>query len=215
MVFFSFFLVKNACSCFQNPQEQKKVYKYHRQKNCSKIYFNENKKRDIFKINYKYLIWFFFSEMDPIFRNDTQLKKECKKLINEILPSLNICGNCNCFKCQYCSKFSVSCSFCISSRSRICVEFSKTKDTLINSNNAYVSIFITDFLIDYFRISDISKEFFKLEIDERLHEKNPLILNNEKNKSTINYKKEKESKKIVFQFKGKKRQWHKKNICKY
>ena len=83
--------------------------------------------------------------MDPIFRNNSELKREYKKLLNEILPSLNTCGNCNCFKCEYCSKFSVNCNLCISSRCRIYVKFNKTKDTLINSNNADVSVYITNF----------------------------------------------------------------------
>ena len=39
---------------------------------------------------------FFFLEMDPIFQNNGELKRGYKKLLNEILPSLNTCGNCNC-----------------------------------------------------------------------------------------------------------------------
>ena len=34
--------------------------------------------------------------MDPIFQNDGELKRGYKKLLNEILPSLNTCGNRNC-----------------------------------------------------------------------------------------------------------------------
>lgn len=40
--------------------------------------------------------------MDPIFKNNKELKREYQNLCKNILPSLNTCGNCNKFKCDYC-----------------------------------------------------------------------------------------------------------------
>ena len=107
--------------------------------------------------------WRFFSflalKMDPIFK-DVTLKKEYENLHKNILPKLNNCGNCNIFKCEYCKKFSLNCQRCISKKCKYCHEFNKSKDILLNSSNLQISWYISNFLIDYFSLSDFSNQFF-------------------------------------------------------
>ena len=47
--------------------------------------------------------------MDPIFKNNTDLKIEYRKMVND-LPLLNDCGYCEKLKGRYCLNFSVNCS---------------------------------------------------------------------------------------------------------
>ena len=70
--------------------------------------------------------------MDPIFKNKTDLKKECENLHKNILPMLNECGNCNKFKCDYFLKLLVNCNLCIKAKCKNCDKFNKSKDILLN-----------------------------------------------------------------------------------
>ena len=63
------------------------------------------------------------------------LKKEFDELVNQILPSLNECVNCGKFCCQYCQKFSVTCSFFRKERCRNCCTFEISKEFLLNSGD--------------------------------------------------------------------------------
>ena len=54
--------------------------------------------------------------MDAIFKNNTDLKKEYCKMVND-LPLLNECGYCEKLKRRYCLNFSVNCGMCM----RVCM----------------------------------------------------------------------------------------------
>ena len=86
--------------------------------------------------------------MDPIFKNNAELKKEYQLLYKNILPSLNNRGNCNNFKYDYCLKFSVNCSSYIRDKCQNCFEFNRSKDILINSTDVQISNYVSNFLTD-------------------------------------------------------------------
>ena len=131
-------------------------------------------------------------------------------MYSDVLLKLNNCGNCNVFKCIYCSRFSVNCRMCLLWRCKNCTPFNKSKDILINSGNKLVAGYVSNFLVDYFSILDISQKFFNLDISNKVKEENVLYIYDEsrlheKNYSTILYEKEKEAKKkLTFNLKKKK-----------
>ena len=112
--------------------------------------------------------------MDPIFKNKTGLKKEYQNLHTNILPTLNNCGNCNNFKCEYCLKFSVNCSSCIKKWCGYCVDFNKSKEILLNCGDFQIERYVGNFLVDYFGVNDLTKQFFKMDISEEV-QKNPFV----------------------------------------
>ena len=146
--------------------------------------------------------------MDPIFKNNTKLRKEYRILYREILPSLNKCGNCNKFKCGYCLKFSTNCSSCVRDRCKKCAEFNRSNDILINSKDDQISNYVLNFLTDYFNASELSNQFFKMNITEEVKEKDSLYIYNGKSFKKFCYKEENTNKKIDYNFKGKKRQFY-------
>lgn len=66
-------------------------------------------------------------------------KKKFDELVDQILPSLKECVNCGKFCCQYCQKFSVTCSFCRKQRGRNCCTFERSKELLLNSGDKNTS----------------------------------------------------------------------------
>ena len=124
-----------------------------------------------------------------------------------ILPSLNKCGNCNKIKCNYSLKFSVNCRSCIRDKCQNCFEFNRSKDILINSTDAQISNYVSNFLTDYFNVSKLSNQFFKVNITEEVKEKDPLYIYSGKIKKKFCYKEEKTDSKILYKYKGKKRQF--------
>ena len=88
---------------------------------------------------------FFSLDMDLIFGNEKELRKEHKFLINEALPSLNKCNFCNKLKCKYCKKYSVNCTMCKKDICFNCRKFNKSKDILINCNNKFISDYVKNF----------------------------------------------------------------------
>ena len=152
---------------------------------------------------------FFFSfrfEMNPIFKNK-ELKKEYENLHKNILPSLNECGNCNVFKYTYCKKFSVNCRSCLLWRCKNCTAFNKSKNILINSGSRGCAQYVINFLIDYFFVSDLSNEFFNMNISAKVREKYILFINDDSNKNNIDCNK-KNDKKVQYQLNGKKCTWY-------
>ena len=140
--------------------------------------------------------------MDPIFKNN-ELKKEYENLHKNILRSLNECGNCNVFKCIHCKKFSVNYRFYLLWRCQNCTAFNKSKDILLNSGDRLCAQYVGNFLIDYFSVSDLSNEFFNINISEKVREKDILFINNDSNKNNIDFNK-KNDKKVQYQLNGKK-----------
>ena len=109
--------------------------------------------------------------MNPIFKNRTDLKKEYQILHKNILPMLKKCGHFNIFKCHHCLKFSANCNLCIKKRHTNCNEFNKSKDILLNYSDFQIKSFVRNFLLDYFNVNDLTKEFFKMYISEEVQKK--------------------------------------------
>ena len=92
---------------------------------------------------------------------------------------MNNCGNCNNFKCKCCLKFSVNSSSCIKKRCRYCDDFNKSKEILLNCGDFQIERYVRNFLVDYFSVNDLTKQFFKMDIFEEMQKKkkkNPLYL---------------------------------------
>ena len=113
--------------------------------------------------------------VDPIFENRTDLKREYRILIKNILPSLNDCGYCGKVKCIYSKKISVDCSYC-KNKCQNCHEFNKSKDLLINCGDEQISNYIKKFLIDYFNASDLTNFFLIWILQMKLKEKTQSVL---------------------------------------
>ena len=131
--------------------------------------------------------------MDPIFKNNTNLKIEYRKMVND-LPLLNDCGYCEKLKGRYCLNFSVNCSMCIRERCKNCFSFNKSKDILINCRDKQISDFVQNLLLDYFNMSDLLKYFFKIDITNEVKEKNPINIIKNENKIIKTVEKEKTNK---------------------
>ena len=137
--------------------------------------------------------------VDPIFKNQTDLKREYRILIKNILPSLNDCGYCGKVKCIYFEKFSVDCSYC-KTKCQNCHEFNKSKDLLINCGDEQISNYIKKFLIDYFNASDLTNFFFNMNITNEVKRKDPISIVKvcEENKIEPHVTKEKTDKKFFY-----------------
>ena len=110
------------------------------------------------------------------FFNTKDTKKEFDNLIHVIIPSLNECRNCGVEKCVYCTKFVVICNMCCSSRCCKCAAFKNTKKILMEKCNKQTQEYLANFLNDFFRISDITANFFNLQImDKSVKEKNSIF----------------------------------------
>ena len=109
--------------------------------------------------------------MDPIFGKNKELLKEYHFLVNEILPSLNDCRFYGQLKCKFCPKFFVNCNMSKRHKCLNCHRFNKSKDILINSGDDFVSNYVKNFLHDYFKVSDLTNYFLKMDINQIIKEK--------------------------------------------
>ena len=146
--------------------------------------------------------------MDPIFKNYTNLEKEYCKMVND-LPLLNECGYCEKLKGRYCLNFSVSCGMCIRERCKNCYNFNRSKDILINCKDKQISDYIQNVLFNYFRASDLSNYFFKMNIVNEVKEKNPIKFIENENEIIKTTEKEKTNKKILYNKSKKYRHYYK------
>ena len=85
---------------------------------------------------------------------------EFKELVNEIILSLNECVNCNIFECKCCYNFTVNCSSCRKLKCKNCEKYKRTKEILFQNYSNKSLDGIVNFLIDLFKISDYSIDFF-------------------------------------------------------
>ena len=139
--------------------------------------------------------------MDPIFKDRFYLKKGYQNMHMNILPSLNDCGYCNIFRCAYCLKFSAKCGTCKIRRCKNCTKFNKFLKKYFSNATIRKSYYVRNFLVDYFSVSDLTKEFFKINLPEG---KDPLYIHH-KNISRIWYWNQSvTNEKIPYGLKGKK-----------
>ena len=89
-----------------------------------------------------------------------EIEIEFKELVNEIIPSLNECVNCNIFECKYCYNFTVNCSSCRKLKYKNCEKYKRTNEMLLQNYSNKSLDCILNFLIDLFKISDYSIDFF-------------------------------------------------------
>ena len=128
--------------------------------------------------------------MDPIFKNNTYLKKEYHKMVND----LSLLNDCEKLKGRHCLKFSVNCGMCIRERRKNCFRFNKSKDILVNCGDKQISDYVPNFLFDYFNTSDLSNYFLKMDITNKVKEKNPINIIKNENKIIKTVDKEKTNK---------------------
>ena len=101
--------------------------------------------------------------MDLIFGECVQLRKEFEELL-KILRDLNDCNFCLKEKCKNCRKYTFNCKDCFKEKCKNCDLYLKTKDILLNCKNKVIVNYVKIFLSDYCKISEITKEFFKIDL---------------------------------------------------
>lgn len=84
---------------------------------------------------------------------DEETLKEFQALYQNIIPSLNKCGNCNIVS-------STNCFCCKRTECINCEKFWKLKCKLLKKCNCELWNYLINFLNDFFNVSDISVEFF-------------------------------------------------------
>ena len=47
---------------------------------------------------------------------------------------------------------------------------------MLNCSDFQIEHFVRNFLVDYFNVNDLTKEFFKMDISEEVQKKNPLYI---------------------------------------
>ena len=140
--------------------------------------------------------------MDPIFKNRFNLKKDYENMHTNILPSLNDCGYCTIFKCTYCLKFSAKCGACEIRRCKNFTEFNKfKKKILFECDNPQITYYVRNFLVDYFSVSDLTKEFLKINLPEG---KDPLYIHHDNISRIWYWNQLVTNEKIHYDLKGKK-----------
>ena len=93
--------------------------------------------------------------MDLIFGECVQLKKEFEELL-KILKDLNVFN--------FCLKYTFNCKDYFKEKCKNCDLYLKIKDILLNCKNAVIVNYAKIFLSDYCKISEVSKEFFKIDL---------------------------------------------------
>ena len=93
--------------------------------------------------------------MDLIFGECVQLKKEFEELL-KILKDLNVCN--------FCLKCTFNCKDYFKEKCKNCDLYLKIKDILLNCKNEVIVNYVKFFLSDYCKISEVSKEFFKIDL---------------------------------------------------
>ena len=96
-----------------------------------------------------------------------EMKNEFEEL-KKLLPLVIECNYCRKKKCRYHSKFDISCILCKNAKCKNCFKFDISKNILMKSSSITVD-FITNFISDFFNLSDLTlKEFFpEIKIEKR------------------------------------------------
>ena len=78
---------------------------------------------------------------------------------------------------------------------------------MINNGDFFISNYVQDFLNDYFKVSDLTNYFLKMDINQIVKEKNPMgVVKFDNNK--LESPPPKEEKKRIFYFKSKKYRYY-------
>ena len=144
-----------------------------------------------------------------------EMEIEFKELVNEIIPSLNECVNCNIFECKCCYNFTVNCSSYRKLKCKNCEKYKRTKEILFQNYSNKSLDCIVNFLIDLFKISDYSIDFFndlKPINDEVKRKKDFFLIENDAKKHI--FKEQYSNGKIIYYFKGRKYRLFSKHILK-
>ena len=151
--------------------------------------------------------------MDFIFGNNSVLKKEYEEMVKD-LPKLNECDFCQKLHCSFCKKYTFNCRNCIKEKCKNCFKIKISKN-FNNFSNQIISDFVRHFLFDYFKTSDLTNYFLKMDINFFVKEKmNVQIIHNfneikkteekqQKNKKVKYNKSKKHIDYFKFQFKKK------------
>ena len=109
-----------------------------------------------------------------------------------------------------CTKYVVTCNMCRSCRCNKCAAFKNVKKILMEKCNKQTQEYLADLNIlnDFFRISDITANFFNLQImDDSVKEKNSIFLDEKELKKHSNFLKSYNNNKVNYIFKGRKRKF--------
>ena len=101
--------------------------------------------------------------MDLIFSECIQLRKEFEILL-KILRDLNDCNFCLKEKCKNCRKYTFNCKDCFKEKCKNRDLYLKTKNIFLNCKSKVIVNYVKNLLSDYCKISEVTKEFFKIEL---------------------------------------------------
>ena len=100
--------------------------------------------------------------MDFIFGNNSVLKKEYEEMVKD-LPKLNECDFFQKLHCSFCKKYTFNCRNCIKEKFKNCFKIKISKN-FNQFSNQIISDFVRHFLFDYFKTSDLTNYFLKIDI---------------------------------------------------
>ena len=130
-----------------------------------------------------------------------ELKNEFEEM-KKLLPNAIECNYCQKEKCIYHSRFVVSCTLCRNARCNNCFKFNISKSILLKSSSNETINYLTNFISDFFNLSDLTiQNFFpEIKIEKRQVVNYKTCVKSEKNRSqTVNVELPSHLKKVQYQ----------------
>ena len=100
------------------------------------------------------------------------------------------------------------CNMCRQKRCKNCFAFASSKEILMDKCNEDIKKYIANFLTDFFKISDITADFFNLSITkETVKEKNNYFLSEKEKKKHVDFLKNYKDHIAIYMVKAKKQKF--------
>ena len=115
-----------------------------------------------------------------------ELKNEFEEM-KKLLPSIIECNYCQKEKCIYHSRFIVSRTLCRNAKCKNCFKFNISKSILLKSSSEETNAYLTNFISDFFNISNESLQHFfpEIEIQKRQKVQYTKRIKSEKNRTQV------------------------------
>ena len=93
--------------------------------------------------------------------NCSILKLQFELLYKELIPNLNICGNCGIRRCAECNRFNNFCHLCKMARCEHCFRFLNCVEYLYNRTTLDEWNYICNFIHNFLKVSFVSMNSFE------------------------------------------------------
>ena len=104
----------------------------------------------------------------------TVLKNEYKEFTDKIMPNVLLCGLCNLTCCKGHNKFTVECNLCREARCSNCLCFIVSLNFLLNNVNDQGKKYIHNFMHDFLKLSDESKQHYNINTQHKKGQRSDL-----------------------------------------